>query len=125
MTVKMTALAAEIRKVARENPDVLYQERAKELGAPTSDNFYDTDRRYCRYQAGGQGCCIVGVALANLGVPIEQLAAYDGNTEKSLYGVYLDFPEDFDVDDQAAFDFVRRTQARQDEDEAWGECVSE
>lgn len=125
MTVKMTDLAAEIRKVAQENPDVLYQERAKALGAPTSDNFYDTDRRLCRYQAGGKGCCIVGVALANLGVPIEHLAAYDGDFEKSLFGVYLDFPEDFDVDDQAAFDFVRRTQARQDEDEVWGECVSE
>lgn len=123
MTIKMTDLAAEIRKVARENPDVLYQERARELGVPSSNAFSDSERSFCRYQAGGQGCCLVGVALANLGVPIEQMAVYDGDNEKSFYGVVMDFPEDFELDDEAAFDFVRLAQSRQDDDEVWGECI--
>lgn len=123
MTIKMTDLAAEIRKVAADNPDVIYQERAKELGVPSSNAFSDQERRFCRYQAGGQGCCIVGVALANLGVPIEQMAVYDGDSEKSFYVVVMDFPEDFELDDQAAFDFVRLAQSRQDDDMPWGGCI--
>lgn len=122
MTVKMTDLAAEIRRVATDNPDVLYQERAKELGVPVRDHAPHT--RYCLYQAGGEGCCLVGVALANLGVPIERLAEYDEDNETSIYGVVVKFPKDFILDDEEAFRFVRYAQDSQDDDKAWGECVS-
>lgn len=122
MSIKMTDLAAEIRRVATDNPDVLYQERAKELGVPERD--YAPYARHCLYQAGGEGCCIVGVALANLGVPIERLAEYDGPNETSIYEVVMQFPEDFIVDDEEAFRFVRYAQDSQDDDMAWGECVS-
>lgn len=125
MTIKMSELAAEIKKVAADSPDVIYQERAKEMDALKANEFYDTDRHYCRYQAGGQGCCIVGVALENLGVPAERLAEYDGPTERSIYGVFMEFPEDFFVDEEAAFWMVRNAQSRQDDGLPWGECVSE
>lgn len=124
MRIKMSDLAAEIRKVATDNPDVLYQERAKELDAPhPSSVYHPSGQRFCRYQAGGKGCCIVGVALENLGVPIERLAEYDGPTERSFYGVFMEFPEDFFVDEEAAFSLVRNAQSRQDDGLPWGECV--
>lgn len=126
MTINMTDLADEIRKVAEASPDVVYQERAEVLDAPMSAAKWESsERRYCRYQAGGKGCCIVGVALENLGVPVERLAEYDGPTERSFYGVFMEFPEDFFVDEEAAFSLVRNAQSRQDDGLPWGECVSE
>lgn len=126
MRIKMTELADEIRKVAEASPDVVYQERAVELDAPHPNSVYrPSGHRFCRYQAGGQGCCIVGVALENLGVPIERLAEYDGPSERSFYGVFMEFPEDFIVDDEEAFRFVRYAQDSQDDGLPWGECVTE
>lgn len=121
MIIKMTDLAAEVCKVATDNPDVLYRKRAKDMGVPTRE--HDPYMHYCRYQAGGEGCCLVGVALANLGVPIERLAEYDADHETSIDGVVMQFADDFEIDDEDAYRLVCNAQYRQDDDTVWGECV--
>lgn len=66
-TAQDVALVREIRRLVAANPDFVYDEGD-----------------LCYYVRNGEGSCLIGQALLNIGVDIDELAQYDGGGE---YGV--------------------------------------
>ena len=106
--IKVSDLWAEVKRVAAERPDYVYQEQ------------------YCQYQHGGKPSCIVGHALYRLGMPVSVLAEIDsahGEGGICASGLPGERPDLF-VDDSAPDLFaLAQAQEAQDNRLPWGEAV--
>jgi hypothetical protein len=77
----------------------------------------------CRYTnvAGDAPVCIVGHALFRLGVPVSELAKYEGQAaDSAMQGLANDGYFEFDED---AGDLLTEAQAKQDTGASWDEAV--
>lgn len=116
--IKVSNLLIEVTKVATRNPDVKYLERVKQF-----DPEYSAS--YCRYEVAGNPACIIGVALNNLGVSVDELTQFDSALETGINGIIDDFTAMFEVDDRSAVDDLKTIQNRQDNGWIWGESIAE
>ena len=108
--IKATAIEQEVRSLAEKNPDFVY-------------NNPDPNRG-CLYVYDGKPSCIVGHALANLGVEIEFLQHLDTAMDGGLGALEaLQTYDDFEVDDKQAADLVSLAQNFQDSGVPWGQAV--
>jgi hypothetical protein len=96
-------IIAEIRKVAADNPDFIYQ-------APYGDA--------CFYVFNGQPSCIVGRALWNLGFIDKTLEKGSDNSIRAH--VFLDKHFALDLYER---DWIDRVQWHQDAKRTWGQAV--
>lgn len=96
-----SALAQELRAVAAEQPDVV---------------------AISQYAEGFEPGCIVGTALFNLGVPIEQLQEWDEDAD----GEGCEVIDLIDLTNNGATDeilWLSSVQSLQDNNYSWGEAV--
>lgn len=116
-------VVAEVRRLAAESPDYVYYPKGCEEGEEVS---YYTG---CSYVTGADGKgCIVGQALANLGVPEVYLSMSDGeNALGALAGLGLTTRDHvrFVKDRTPEENFLIGVQTRQDDATAWGEAVEQ
>lgn len=110
--IKISDLAAEVDRVAGENPDETYFKRAKEL--------IGRDDVACRYQINGDPACIIGVALSNLGVSGQTLAEMDNAMNSTIISIASSSVDLFEVDDKKALNYLDSAQANQDLGYEWG-----
>lgn len=105
VTIKISALWDEVKKVAAENPDHVYPEQ------------------YCQYQHNGKPSCIVGQALHRLGVPVDTLAELDEGGGAVVAGLPQMRPDLFEVDSVSDLFALSDAQEAQDNLLPWGEAV--
>ena len=106
--IKVSDLWAEVKKVAAEQPDYVYEEK------------------YCQYQHGGKPSCIVGHALHRLGVSPETLKVLDeknGGGGIPAFGLPNEFPDLIEMDSEASLFALSEAQEAQDSRLPWGEAV--
>lgn len=91
------------------------------------DHCYErfTTTPYCRYTAGDNPSCLVGVALAIHGVPLDTLRDWDANanlSEDGIMGIVQTGHAPF-IDDHAA-DVFQVAQNAQDDGDTWGDALN-
>lgn len=108
MKIKVSDVWAEVEKVARENPDFIYD--ASETG--------------CKYVKDSKPSCLVGHALFRLGVPLDQLKVYDNTNDfsGSAIGTVL-LGDLYERDDPIAVEKCTVAQKEQDSGASWGTAV--
>lgn len=94
---------SEIRKIADLNPETVY-----------SRDIFDQGDDFCRYVVDGQGSCIVGRALVNLGIIPQRLHEFEGLKAQD---VLVRIGVDLDHSDQT--EWVNRVQFHQDANAPW------
>lgn len=104
MKITTTQLWDEVKAVAAENPDYVY------------------DLETCWYARGGEPSCLIGQAMHRLGVPVDMLATFD--LHGPIGAIVGHFRESFDVTDDGTFEALKVTQAWQDNKNSWGESVT-
>lgn len=97
--IQPSALVEAVRQVAAEQPDVV---------------------AISQYAEGFEPCCIVGTALFNLGVPIEQLQEWDQDPDGT--GCSVASITNNGVTSDIAW--LGSVQTLQDSEYCWGEAVS-
>jgi hypothetical protein len=105
-----------------ERPEYVYgcpdhQRVAEGLGARCYYVHTNTDAQQTPREAG----CLVGCVLADLGVPLEELKAQEGNPAGELVVRFLDLPEGEVARTQI---FLNEAQYRQDGGKTWGESLA-
>jgi hypothetical protein len=98
------------------------QAEVRALAAASPDYVYTSGTNDCFYTAGADGnetgeCCIFGQALTRLGVPVEDLAAREGDGINGLFeglGIFATVREE---------DWARRVQSRQDWGYTWAAAI--
>jgi hypothetical protein len=109
--IPMTDLVAEIRRIAAESPNYVYQQVQRD------------GRSACEYveYAGDQliGSCIVGRALVNLGVDPASLT-FSNDFTPTAWGLLRDAGHNSLAGE---IDWIQSVQAGQDQGWAWGEAV--
>lgn len=111
--IKTSDLWAEVIKVAKEQPDHVY------------DRSGPDGKNKCSYQRYGQPSCIVGHALHRLGMQIHELEEFDDLGDSGIGDIVLYHSgELFEIDDRDALEFVCRTQDLQDQEETWQNSVA-
>lgn len=114
--IPLAEVIAEIRRIAAESPDYVYEPVVKpnSLGIGTCE--------YVERSADGKliGSCIVGRALVNLGVPPEVLTFTDDFTP-TAFGLFEDPDHDGRV---AEINWIQRVQGGQDRKMSWGDAVA-
>lgn len=102
----------EIRRIAAENPEYVYDEGDAAAWG-----------QRCYYVRNGCGSCIVGRALANLGVPIERLEEADSRNGSGVRASTL--LTELTGKSLVAARWVQYVQDRQDKGVAWREAVAQ
>ena len=108
--IKVSDLWAEVKKVAAEQPDYVYEKPADG----------------CAYEVDGKPSCLVGHAMFRLGMPLDLIRRCDseGPIEHVLDEVCGEFDES--GDDRGVYrTLLGWTQGAQDSGKPWGEAVSE
>lgn len=100
-----------LREVVAERPDYVYS-------APEGRRAHGATCFYVH----GEGTdavpgCVVGVVLNRLGVPLEDLAEYEGDTAQHMATRFLTTP-------LSAADVLRRVQIEQDQGASWATALS-
>lgn len=121
-------LATEVRRLAEESPDFVYMpiDRVPEGDEAEPDLWYGG----CSYVNGSEGKgCIVGQALANLGVPVEVLRNHEGNNAAGVMqnlgltpmpeGMRYKPESDYTPEER----FCTLVQRGQDQEEPWGTAL--
>ena len=106
--IKVSDLWAEVKKVAAEQPDYVYQEPL------------------CRYQIDGKPSCIIGHALHRLGVSVDTLAMLDGGEQgDGVHAVNLPSYIPILVEEGSRSELVALGEAQEAQDDRipWGEAV--
>ena len=110
--IKATEIEQEVRSIAEKNPDFVY-ERPDPNG-------------WCRYVYDGKPSCIVGHALANLGVELEFLQHLDTAIDGGVGALEaLQTYDEFEIDDNQAADLISLVQNLQDSGVPWGQAVEQ
>lgn len=108
MTITDSDLVGEIRRLAGENPDYVYPDA------------------YCRYVKEGEGSCLVGQALINLGVPVnwflDHSSDYNDLRNAGTFSEIRDLVPGLKVSDLVT-DWVDTAQSSQDDQTPWAEAV--
>lgn len=97
-------IEAEVRRIAQESPQFAYERH--------------TGVRWCMYIFNGEGDCIFGRALINVGVPLEELACCES---QPIAGVLRDLNIPTTPRER---DWAGAVQEWQDKGAAWGEAVT-
>lgn len=109
--ITVQQVANEVRNLANQHPDFVYS-------PPTPGES-------CRYVHGTQAGCGVGQALANLGVDLVDLSAFEGEHALAvMHNLGIDVPGiqgDSSTDEDARF--ILRFQRNQDQSRTWGQSV--
>ena len=108
--IKVSDLWAEVKKVAAEQPDYVYERPADG----------------CAYEVDGKPSCLVGHAMFRLGMPLDLIRRCDraGAIEHVLDEIRGEFDES--GDDKGVYrTLLGWTQGVQDSGTPWGEAVSE
>lgn len=118
--ISTTDLLLEVNRIKRTMPGVIYLLRAKEILG------HKPGSGPCKYSLDGRPACIIGLALANLGVSIDRLKDYDDPDDfgSSIIEILEGFPEDFAVDRDSDMSELSMIQINQDRGVAWGDCSS-
>lgn len=108
--IKVSDLWAEVKKVAAEHPDYVYEKPADG----------------CAYEVDGKPSCLVGHAMFRLGMSLDLIRRCDsaGAIGHVLDEFYGEFDESGD-DEGVCRALLGWTQAVQDSGKPWGEAVSE
>ena len=108
--IKVSDLWAEVKKVAAEQPDKVYEKPG------------DT----CAYEFDGKPSCLVGHAMFRLGVPLDVIRLCDnhGAIEHALDEVPTEFDESGD-EERVYRALLGWAQGAQDSGKPWGEAVAE
>ena len=108
--IKVSDLWAEVKKVAAEQPDYVYERPADG----------------CAYEVDGKPSCLVGHAMFRLGMPLDLIRRC--NSEGPIEYVLDEFCGEFEEsgDDGRAYrTLLGLTQGAQDSGKPWGKAVSE
>ena len=108
--IKVSDLWAEVKKVAAEHPDYVYERPADG----------------CAYEVDGKPSCLVGHAMFRLGMPLDLIRRCD--SEGPIGHVLDEVCGEFDEsgDDRGVYrTLLGWTQGAQDSGKPWGEAVSE
>lgn len=120
MTIKISALWNKVQEIAEREPDTLYSQRFAELtGKPDDDAL-------CEYAINGQGGCLVGVALFELGLDPEVIAGFDnlyGCGSEVIATVVRERGDVFDIDSEQDLFSLEDAQSKQDSGSTWGAAV--
>lgn len=108
--IKVSALWDEVVKVAKEQPDHIYDRGMSGQGG-------------CSYQKGGEPSCIVGHALVRLGMPVEELMEFDDTGDSGIGCIVSSNDDLFEIDDEKALWGVEKAQSNQDNGVPWGMAV--
>lgn len=110
-------------------PDLITKSKALELleaavAERGADYVYERDGTRqsgpgCTYVRGGQPSCLIGLAMAKAGVPIEQLAEWDTRDNSAACFVLVDD----ELATKTAVDVMATAQSLQDIGETWGEAL--
>ncbi len=120
MKITQKQLVAEVRKVAAANPTFVYT-KGEDGGCNYRDKSEDN-----------RGACIIGQALANLGVSNEDRTAWDNRDEAGIASLFYnrgddaDYPSDFPVtgdNDTDEVEWLQDVQHSQDQGDSWGTAV--
>lgn len=112
MTITMTGVIREIRRIASEQPEHVYRPPvACRIGCSYVDSA----------NAPGTGC-IVGQAVIALGLPVERLAEWENGHDETSSTIML--PAMDIGGSRAELRWIRRVQSEQDQGKAWGEAVA-
>lgn len=103
-------IVTEIRKIAYENPTVKYR----------TDIFEGDSDTMPRYVVDGNGSCIVGQALINLGVSADTLSAHEYDSASGVLEAMGIVKEK-----SAAVEWINMVQSCQDDNIDWGNAVEE
>lgn len=111
--MRVIDIAQEVVRLGKENPDFVYNSPLKS--------------GECVYVSGGEGSCIVGQALINLGVDIDILKASDyalvelgdGDMASSVIDKVLDVEDD----DSDLIYYIDDVQREQDQRTPWGAAI--
>lgn len=119
-TFKSSAVIAEVRKIAAEQPDFNYSEFYGKSNSFTGEKtatcvYFDDD---CLAED-STGKCIVGKALENLGVD-SAIFTNDFNLNNSIVSV-LDGIIEFESENDRYW--LREVQLKQDDGSTWGDAV--
>ena len=108
--IRVSDLWAEVKKVAAEHPDYVYERPADG----------------CVYEVDGKPSCLVGHAMFRLGMPLDLIRRCDsaGAIEHVLDEVCGEFDESGD-DERVYRTLLGWAQGAQDSGKPWGEAVSE
>lgn len=118
--ISTTDLLLEVNRIKRTMPGVIYLLRAKEILG------HKPESGPCKYSLDDRPACIIGLALANLGVSIDRLKDYDdpGGFGSSIIEILEGFSNDFTVDRVSDMHKLSLIQNNQDRGVAWGNCSS-
>ncbi|AOZ63786.1 hypothetical protein SEA_WEASELS2_208 [Rhodococcus phage Weasels2] len=113
-------LIAEVKKIAAANPDHIYTDKRDSMGFGQATCFYERN---------GKPSCIMGQALHTLGVPIEELMAFDTTHQGSIVSLLTKYGK-YDSHDEYGEDLVSKklvwlndVQYLQDTLKPWGVAV--
>lgn len=113
MKIGLIELHTAIREVVEEyGEDYIYNTRRESGG-----------KRCVYVNESGQPSCLIGKALFKLGVPLEDLASFDGDYEGDALGA-VDLPVFSPSGDyRSASWFAQLVQNAQDSGQSWGEAL--
>lgn len=120
VTFTLGDVANEVRRLADESPTFVYRAGNK------MDEYGDEYSGGCSYLTGADGAgCIVGQALANLGVTTEFLTDVEGEHALRVFhrlGL-IESDSQFDSGQSVEALWVLEVQSNQDLQRAWGDAV--
>lgn len=117
MTVTATQVADKVREIGTREPDVNYHDLYQEIT--------HSDDVVCQYVLNAGPGCIVGKALIELGVEIEDLQVLDSSNHGGGTAA-KDIPESIiEWDSLDARAFIQDVQESQDGGDTWGEAINE
>lgn len=114
MRIADGALVAEVRRLAAERPDFVYEKQTTDEWASGVCLYVHQDE-----QQGLVAGCLIGHALANLGVPLESLREFDRSGDDTSADALL--PK-FGVSGTVTL-WAMHAQLEQDEGQPWGRAV--
>lgn len=115
MRIADGALVAEVRRLAAERPDFVYEKQATDEWWASGACLYVHQDEHQGLVAG----CLIGHALANLGVPLELLSEFDRSGDDTSADALL--PK-FGVSGTVTL-WAMQAQLEQDEGQPWGRAV--
>lgn len=111
-----------LRAVVESAPDTLYDAPAHQLGGTTTCFYVHTDADSGEPKQPG---CVVGVMLHTLGVPLAELAKYEGKTAVQLIPGVIRFPHDEENAVYSLRKLVNGVQSMQDGGQTWASALSD
>jgi hypothetical protein len=108
--IKASQIKEAVIEIANEKPDYIYPEDLRNSG--------------CRYAVDGKPSCIVGHALAKVGIDIGVIETLDIDGGIPAHYLSSKLPEFIeDNDEEGSMAFLQEVQSSQDNGSPWGEAV--